>query len=186
MRLREPASIDMRLLALVLTAIFASGPVFAQEGQSAQPPSSTDDGQNLPVSLDRIRQALERAPAGPLRGLDERPHFRVLIQERQRIDELLNTLKFDSGPPVPGGLYAYQQQQQVFPTVNNPSMQPYGAFSQGELATVLIENLLEQYAGSRLIQGIAEASRAREEQAAREEVQRALAEFCATHVCVQP
>jgi acyl-CoA hydrolase len=62
-------------------------------------------------------------------------------------------------------------------------MQPYSAFNQGQLATILIENLLEQYFGGRMIKGIADASRARAEEAAREEVQRALAEFCATHDC---
>lgn len=177
----------MRLLALLLTAILTSAPAFAQEGQPASPPSSADDGQgNLPVSLDRIKQALEQPPAEPLRGLDERPHFRVQIQERQKIDELLSTLKFDSGPAVPGGVYGYQQQQRAFPSVDNPLMQPYSAFNQGQLATVLIENLLEQYFGARMVKGIVDASRARAEEAAREEVQRALAEFCAAHSCSQP
>lgn len=138
------------------------------------------------MSLDRIRQALEQAPAEPLRGLDERPHFRVQIEERQKIDELLSTLKFNTGPVVPGGVYGYEQQQRAFPSVNNPLMQPYSAFNQGQLATILIENLLERYFGARMVQGIADASRARAEQVAREEVQRALAEFCATHDCSQP
>lgn len=177
----------MRLLALALTGILIGARAFAQSGQPPAPPSSTDDGQeNLPVSLDRIRQALEQAPAEPLRGLDERPHFRVQIEERRRIDELLSTLKFDSGPAVPGGVHGYQQEQLAFPSVQNPLMQPYSAFNQGQLATILIENLLVRYFGSRMLQGIADDSRTRAEQAAREEVQRALAEFCATHVCLQP
>ncbi len=176
----------MRLLALALTGILASGPAFAQEGQSAPPPSSADDERaNLPVSLDKIKQGLEQPVAEPLRGIDERPHFRVQIQERQRIDELLSTLKFDSGPAVPGGLYGNEVQRQAYPSVQNPLMQPYSAFTQGQLATVLIENLLFAYYGPQAVKHIAEASRAREEAAAREEVRRALAEFCATHDCSQ-
>jgi hypothetical protein len=173
----------MRLLALGLTAFLASAPAFAQDGQAPPQASSPDDSSKLPVSLDRIKQALEQPPAEPLRGLDERPHFRVQIQERQKIEELLGTLKFDSGPAVPGGLYGYQQQQSIWPKVDNPLVQPYAAFNQGQLATILIENLLEQYFGPKMIKGIADASRARAEEAAREEVQRALAEFCTTHSC---
>jgi hypothetical protein len=175
----------MRLQALTLTAILLAAPAFAEQGQLPAPASSVDDAPpaNLPVSMDRIKQALEQAPAAPLRGLDERPHFRVQIQERQRIEALLSTLKFDSGPPVPGGLYGYQHQQVVFPSVQNPMMQPYSAFTQGQLATVAIENVLEQYLGPRMLQDIENASRARAEQTAREEVHQAFAEFCAAHGC---
>ena len=171
--------IHMRLLVLALGLVLGGMPVLAQSGQSS---TQGDDG-SLPVSLDRIKKALAEPPARPLRGLDEVPHFRVEIQERQKIDELLDTLKFDSGPAVPGGLYGYEQQQLAFPKTSDPLMQPYAAFNQGELLTVAIENLLAQYVGPKMLHGIAEASRQRAEQAAREEVQRALAEFCSAHDC---
>lgn len=173
----------MRLWVLAVSTILAGAPLMAQSGQ---PSTQGDDAATLPVSLDRIKQALSQPPTQPLRGLDERPHFRVEVQERQKIDELLDTLKFDSGPAVPGGLYGYEQQQQAFPKTSNPLMQPYAAFNQGELLTVTIENLLAQYFGPRMLHTISDASRVRAEQAARDEVQRALAEFCASHDCPPP
>jgi len=134
---------------------------------------------NLPVSLDKIRSALEHPSPDLLKGIDERPHFRLEIQERQKIQELLDTLKFDSGPAVPGGLYGYDQQQRLFPKTDNPRVQPYGAFSQGELLTLGVEGLIEKYIAQRVMHAIGEAARAQAEREAREEVARALAEFWA-------
>src|ERR1019366_6012284 len=104
----------MRLSPLLLTAILMATPVWAQ---STAQPSSTgenssqakDDRGNLPVSLDKIQDALSRPPALSLSGIDEATadqavHFRIEVQERQKIEELLSTLDFKSGPPVPGGL----------------------------------------------------------------------------------
>ena len=109
-----------------------------------------DRPSDLPVSLDKIRGALAQLPAEPLKGLDERPMFRVTIRERQRIDDLLKTLKFDSGLAVPGGLYAYEQQQNLVPKVQNPLAQPYGAFNQGELLQVSLTTLIAKYLAGRV------------------------------------
>ena len=174
----------MRLLTLVVTAILSGTPVLAQQ---AQPSSSCaglsspkDTSQlNLPVSLDKIREALAGAPAEPLKGLDEKPHFRVLIQERQKIDALLETLKFSSGPAVPGGLYGYDQQQRLFPKVDNPMVQPYAAFNQGELLQVMITTLMAKYLAGRLVSAVTSAERASAEEEARKEVALALAEYWA-------
>ena len=177
--IRGKRLIRMRLWVLALGLVLSGTPGLAQSGQS----STQGDDASLPVSLDHIKKALAQPPAQPLRGLDEVPHFRVEIQERQKIDDLLDTLKFDSGPAVPGGLYGYEQQQLAFPKTSDPLMQPFAAFNQGELLTVAIENLLAQYIGPKMLRNMADASRQRAEQAAREEVQRALAEFCAVHDC---
>ena len=191
----------MRLTALLVTATLAADPALAApaprpSGQTAasSPPDSqspaaqtTSDPKepqqslNLPVSVNRIRQALAQ-PAEPLiglRGLDETPTFRVEIRERLKIDELLQSLNYKSGPAVPGGLYAYEQQRQLFPAVNNPLAQPYAAFSQGELVTILVENLLGRYLAGRAMNAISSSERARAEAAAKEEVTHAIAEYCA-------
>jgi hypothetical protein len=175
----------MRLIALLVTAILTSvAALAAQEGpSSASSPSSssTDAAQlTLPVSLAKIREALAEARAEPLRGVDEKPHFRVEIQERQKIEALLDTLNFKSGPPVPGGLYGYDQQQRLFPKVDNPLVQPYAAFSQGELLQVMITTLMEKYLAGRLVNAVTSAERARAEDEARKEVARALDEFWAS------
>jgi hypothetical protein len=191
----------MRLTALLVTATLTWGPAFAaasprpsgQTAASSAPDSQKSGGQattepkppeaslNLPVSVNRIRQALAQ-PAEPLiglRGLDETPTFRVEIRERLKIDELLQSLNYKSGPAVPGGLYAYEQQRQLFPAVNNPLSQPYAAFSQSELMTIIVENLVGKYLAGRAMSAISSAERARAEAAAKEEVVHAISEYCA-------
>jgi hypothetical protein len=183
----------MRLAALLVTAICTAAPTLAQQAQPSTPahgasPAKDADaaaGQTstLPVSLDKIRLALEQPPVEPLRGLDERPLFRVEIRERQRIDDLLQSLKFESGPAVPGGLYGYEQQRIMFPSVDNPLAQPWSAFTQPELARVVtlsfIETLVTKYLAKRMLSAVTAAERASAEQAAREEVARAIGEYCA-------
>jgi len=108
----------MRLTALLVTATLTAAPAFAQQANrpsrptdassTVDSPQSSVDTQestdkhpaekkasepslNLPVSVNRIRQALAQ-PAEPLRGLkglDETPTFRVEIRERLKIEELL-------------------------------------------------------------------------------------------------
>jgi len=198
----------MRLIVLLVTAILSAPPAWAREPGRPDPPTQssaqadsakptqqatdkkpgdqkTDDKNtpalNLPVSVNRIRQALAQ-PAEPLKGLkglDETPTFRVEVRERMKIDELLQSLNFKSGPPVPGGLYGYEQQRLLNPPVNNPLAQPYAAFNQGELMTILVENLVGRYLAGRAMSAITSAERARAEAAAKDEVSHAIAEYCA-------
>lgn len=186
-------TMHIQLTALLFTAIVAAPPSLAAQQPPASPPdglvsASQDvprpaaDRSDLPVSLDKIREALAQLPVEPLKGIDgvdERPLFRVEIRERQRIEELLEALKFDSGPAVPGGPYAYEQQQNLFPKVNNPLAQPYGAFRQGELLQVSLTTLIASYLAGRIVNAATAAERARVEEAAREEVRQALEEFLA-------
>jgi len=172
------------MVALLLAMAVAAAPAAEQElqvsssGRTAS--SAADAATGLPVSLERIRRALEQPPAQPLRGLDEVPHFKVEINEKQRIrlEDLINSLDFRSGPAPAGGLYGYEQQHQAFPSVQNPLVQPYAAFNQPELATVLVENLVGQYLAGKAASAITSAERARAEAAAREEVARAIADYC--------
>ena len=167
----------MRLSALLVTAILAAPPAVAQE-----PPSSSSQDKaplNLPVSLEKIRQALDHPVAEPLKGLDEKPHFRVEIRERQKIEDLLATLKFNSGPAVPGGIYGYEQQRLLFPPTDNPLAQPYAAFSRGELLQVAITSLIERYLAGKLVKAVTSAEHARAVQAAKDEVRQAIVDYCA-------
>jgi hypothetical protein len=180
----------MRLMALVFAASVASLPVSAAQPPavvtpSAQEPTSSsaqDAPPNLPVSLDKIKDALTLPPSLlPLRGLNDKPTFKIEVREKQqiKIDDLLASMDFRSGPAVPGGLYGYEQNRLAFPAVDNPLRQPYAAFSQSELLTIVIENLAARYLGGRALNAVTSAERARAEQAARDEVQRALADFWA-------
>jgi hypothetical protein len=168
----------MRLDLLVIAAILTASPAAGQDAQSssaANAGSETQDAPtlNIPVSLENIREALARPPA--LLGLDRKPDFSVTIEQRQRLEELFRSLDFKTGPPPPGGLYAYEQQRLVFSKTADPLAQPYAAFTGGQLITLAIENLVGRY----LIDKVTGGQRKRAEKMAREEVLRAIAEFCA-------
>ncbi len=124
----------MRLIALLLMGVLASSPAAAQQ---AGPPSTAESSSSsadmkpttrLPVSLDKIRDGLERPTAmftGPRAGkLNQEPNFRVEIAERGKIEELLATLTFKSGPVPAEGIYGFEQQRMMFPAVDNPLAQP--------------------------------------------------------------
>jgi hypothetical protein len=180
----------MRLMALVFAASVASAPLSAAQPPAAATPSvqeprsssAQDAPPSLPVSLDKIKDALNVPPSLlPLLGLNDKPTFRIEVREKQqiKIDDLLASMDFKSGPAVPGGLYGYEQNRLAFPAVDNPLRQPYAAFSQSELLTIAIENLAGNYLGGRALNAVTSAERAHAEQAARDEVQRELADFWA-------
>lgn len=163
----------MRLLALLFTATLLASPAGAQ-----QTPASTDQDAPLPVSLTKIREALETTPALSLRSLDERPTFRIQIQEQQKIDELLATLKFKPTPVPAGGVYMAEQNRIMFPSVDNPLRQPLSAFNQSELLTILIENVMGKYLGGKAINAVSRAERDHAAAAAKDDVRSAIAQYC--------
>ena len=177
----------MLFVYLLLASLWAST-VMAQEPQAssraAARESTNADSQSgdLPVSLDHIRAGLKRqATESILKRVEIPPDFRIQILEQQRIDEMLSKLDFShlKAPAPPGGLYGYDQQQRLFNPVDHPLSQPYAAFNGSELITVAIENLIARYVGGRLVNGISDFERARAERAARQEVDRAIADYCA-------
>ena len=175
----------MRVPVLAVTAFLTAASAHAQTSKPSTPPdpatapvSPEGSELNLPVSLDKIKGALEQTPTLSLRALDERPTFRVQIRERQRLEELLATLNYKSTPAPAGGLYGYEMQRQVWPAVDNPARQPYAAFNQSELLTILVENLVGRYLGGKAINAITKAERARAEASARNDVRQAVAEYC--------
>ena len=156
-----------RLLAFVGACLFGI-PALAQD-------------LNLPVSLDRIKQGLSQ-PSEPLKGLSltpaDTPTFRINVTEQQKFEELLSKIKWDPpGPQVAGGIYAYEQQERLFPRINNPRVQPYSAFTTGEVATLAAEALVEKYVAEKMAQVMGTALREQAEREAREEVARALKSY---------
>lgn len=176
------------LFVYLLVAILSASTATAQEptasSRTAAQESSSADSQpgDLPVSLDHIRAGLKReATESILKRVEIPPDFRIQILEQQRIDDMLSKLDFShlKAPAPPGGLYGYDQQQRLFNPVDHPLAQPYAAFSGGELITVAIENLIARYLGGKVWNAVTEGDRARAERAARQEVEQAIADYCA-------
>ena len=181
----------MVLLLLLLTAILTAAPAAAQQtpasqavdgttGQAPKDQATQDQGPGSasPVSLTKIREALETTPIVSLRTLDETPTFRVQILERQKLDELLATLNVKAGPIPAGGVNMAEQNRVMFPWVDNPLRQPLAAFNQGELLTILLENLAGKYLIGKSLAAISNAERAHALAEAREEVRTAVAQYC--------
>ncbi|HEX7138913.1 MAG TPA: hypothetical protein VF219_13730 [Vicinamibacterales bacterium] len=174
----------MRLTVLVFAAILATGAAQAQTARSGQstgqdPATDSEGRYNLPVSLERIREALERPSLLSLRTVDERPTFRIQILEKQRMDELLATLDFRATRGSPGGLYWDELQRVTWPSVDNPLLQPYAPFSGGEIITLAIENVIGKLGAGKLMNAISNASKNRAQAAARDEVVQAIQDYCA-------
>jgi hypothetical protein len=165
----------MRLLTSCFVVFLAAAPAWAQEKGSANAPL------NLPISVDKIRDALSQPPPPePLKGLaaGEQPTFRVSVSEQQKFESMLAKIKWDPpGPQVAGGIYAYEQYERVFPRINNPLAQPYGAFTTGQVATLAVEALIEKYVAEKMAKVVGTARREQAEREAREEVARELAEY---------
>ena len=147
------------LLSTVVIGVLAGAPVLAQQATPAADPPPLQ----LPVSLEHIRAALERSPTQRLKVVERKPDFRVEIQERRRIEELLASLDFNGGPVPAAGLYAYEQMQRIG--------SPWGS------VPIVSVDLLRIFKG---IGGqIASAKQSSAQKAAREEVRGAIADYCA-------
>jgi hypothetical protein len=179
----------MRLIPLVVAALLVGGPASAQEppaspARGAQSPAEDGATPTLPVSLDRIREGLNQPVDEPsLRSLSERADFIVTIQEdvkdRTTFQKSLETIDVSGGPTPAGGLYAYEQQR-VLSRMNRPyEFQPLAGFSSGELLQVAITSALSRLFGTQLANMFGELSRTGAERAAHEQVERAVAEYCA-------
>jgi hypothetical protein len=185
----------MRLPCLVLATALITVPASAQDVQvssAGTPASSTEDAPpkaDLPVSLDHIREGLKKGDSPLLRANELPPDFRLEIVEQHKIDELLKKLDFKTGPAPGGGLYGYEQQRRLFNPTDRPLQQPYAAFSGGEFLTIAVENLIAKY----LAGPLSAAQRSRAERAAREEIDREIAAYCAARpdradiqICTMP
>src|SRR5256885_656224 len=163
----------MRWLTICLTALLIPIPVIAQDAKPKEPAPL-----NLPISLDKIREGLSQpAPAEQMKGLAaaEQPTFRVNVTEQQKFEELIAKIKWERpGPQVAGGIYAYEQQERLFPRISNPRVQPYSAFTSGEVTTLAIEALIEKYVAEKMAHVVGAALREQAERQARDEVTRAL------------
>jgi len=145
----------------MLTAILLFAAALAQAQASApppapDPPASESPALELPVSLARIREALQRPDLLTLPRIT--PDFVVDVNERQRFEKLVPPVDYKSGPVPPGGLYAYEQLQRAGVPITQP---------------LVVVDLMA------IARGIGRAHAAQSAASAREEVRQAIAEYCA-------
>jgi hypothetical protein len=144
----------MRPLVLALVAVVTVVPAAAQNAERPD---------ELPVSLERIREGLASDKPSILDALTVVPDFRVEVREnRSNLGEMPRPENFSGGPVPPGGLYAYEQHRMLF-----PNSTPW----------VMSIDTLPVFRA--LVSAIGDVRRARTAAAARAEVERAMAEFCA-------
>ena len=174
----NPYMRPVSLWVLMFATICLSAPARAQQ---AQPPtgevaqSTSQDAKDL----DRIREALAKPTPSLILNVEVPADFKVEVNEQEKLDDLLKTLDFRAGPVPAGGLYAYELQRVVFNPTNYPLMQPYAAFSGSELLTLAVEGLAGHYAAGKAVSALSDAERNRARAAARADVLRSIADYCA-------
>lgn len=140
--------------------------------QQAPPPATTATETDL-TSVDRVRAALDRPPALRLQAEFPKADFVVHVTEKSWFERVIPPPDYRSGPVPPGGLYGYEQQQRLNPNA------PMPLFSIPLLP---------------LLRGIAQGFSSGGQSHAREEVARAIAEYCAAQpnggtsisICMNP
>ena len=171
----------MPLFFLIVAAVLISPAASAQTAPTSPQASTAQDARppDLPVSLDRIRQLLAKAPAEPLLGGPGRqPDFKITVEERRYLETVLESLHVKPEPAPPGGLYGYETQQQVNNMRNSPLTRPYAAFSSSELIQVSLTSILSALVMKYMTDSVRAMTRSQAEAAAREEVQHAIADYC--------
>lgn len=173
----------MILLApVLLSAMMAGGPrqppqtpqAQAQTDESPQKPAGTiavEPLPELPVSLERIQRALSRPPAIRIRG--DRVVFRVEVLGRKPTIEDILGPDYLKGPVPYGGM----THQEFLNMVTPKDYQGYAAFNNREAMTVAATSFALQWALQKAIHKYETAKQDREREAARKEVQEALAEL---------
>jgi hypothetical protein len=172
-------------LSLLLATSAAATP--RQSAPPATPPSPAQpspqkppaaDGTSeptgeLPVSLDHIREALSRPPA--IRLEDNPAVFRVEVVGRKLTIEDILGPDYLKGPvpAVAGGM----THQEFLDLVTPKDVQGYAAFSNGQALTVAATSFALQWGLLKAIHKFQEAKADRDREAARKEVQDALAEL---------
>jgi hypothetical protein len=131
-----------------------------------------DQSGDLPVSLSRIQRALSRPPAIRLNG--ERVVFRVEVLGRKlSIEDILGP-DYLKGPVQS---YGGMTHQEFLNMVTPKDVQGYAAFNNREAFTVAATSFALQWALQKAIHKFETAKQEREREAARKEVQDALADL---------
>ena len=125
----------------------------------------------LPISLERIQRALSRPPAIRVKG--DRLVFRVEVLGRKLTIEDILGPDYLKGPTPSSGM----THQEFLNMVTPKDVQGYAAFTNREAFSVAATSFALQWALQKAIHKFETAKQEREREAARKEVQDALAEL---------
>src|SRR5687767_2359420 len=157
--------------ALVLTGMAVSATAAQENPPASNGAAASVDVDRLPIDLDKIQRAVARKPA--IRLESERSVFRIEIFGRNpTIDDILGR-DYLRGPAPYGGI----THQDFLNMVTPKDVQGYAAFDNKQALTVAATSLALRWALQKAIQKYNDAKEARAREAARREVEEALAEL---------
>jgi hypothetical protein len=172
---RKGAAGFSMLACLIACALPSANAQTAPDGQpptavsSADAPSINPD--ELPVDVEKIQRALRRPPA--IKIETSRSVFRIeIFGRRPTIEDILGR-DFLRGPALAGAM----THQEFLNMVTPVDVRGYAAFSNTQGMTVAATSLALQWALQKAIQKFTEAKQEREREAAKREVEQALAEL---------
>jgi hypothetical protein len=150
--------------ALLTCAVLLAGP-------QAAPTAAPAVQEELPVSLDRIQRALSTTTKPAIELKEEHPVFRLeVFGKKPTLEDILGE-KFWLGPSN----YGSMTHQEFMDKVTPPLLRNYGGFTGTSLLQVTALTLMEQWALKAAIQKYRSALNSHEREAARKEVEDALA-----------
>jgi hypothetical protein len=168
---------QLGVTVMLATAVLVSAPAQA----TAQPPESQPNGtatepttmniDRLPIDLDKIQRALSRPPAIKLET--NRTVFRIEIFGRPPTIEDILGPDYLKGP-VPGGVMTHQE---FLNMVTPKDVQGYAAFDNKQALTIAATSFALKWALQKAIDKYETAKEERAREAARREVEEALAEL---------
>ena len=163
------------LAAFIITAVparaLAQSATDAPSRAPSEPASSAINPDRLPIDIDKIQRAVSRRPA--IRLETQRSVFRIEIFGRKPTIEDILGRDYLKGPAPAGGM----THQEFLNMVTPKDVQGYAAFSNGQAITVAATSLALQWALQKAIQKYTDAKEDRAREAAKREVEEALAEL---------
>jgi hypothetical protein len=138
---------------------------------ASEPARYPIDPDRLPIDIDKIQRAVSRRPAIKLET--ERSVFRIEVFGRKPTIEDILGPDFLRGPAPAGGM----THQEFLSMVTPKDVQGYAAFSNAQGITVAATSVILQWALQKAIQKYNDAKEDRARDAARREVEEALAEL---------
>lgn len=151
------------LSVLALVAALAASPQQQRPPGTAGPSPGPSETIQLPVSLERIQEAISRPPA--IRPTTNRPVFRVEVFARKPTIEDILGPDYLKGP-VPGGM----THQEFLNMVTPQEFRGMAMFSNKEAMTIAATSLALQWALMKAVDKLKDARDDRAKEAARREV----------------